>query len=586
MTSIDDLFKKPNLPSHKRKFEPLVDPDKVYKSVKLSLNGDTKGKGKATVQDEVDDDDQEAGPALPPDDEEDFGPDEDEEGRFFGSGVDKGTVAALDFLDSKESEPYADEKIESAWLRKTALNFEKKITKNAELRAKYETQPEKFMDSEGDLDADIKTLSILSEHPELYKEFAELGSAGSLVSLLAHENTDIAIAAIGIISELTDEDVEAEQEQWDSIVDVMLEADLMSLLLQNFERLDESIEEDRSGVYNSISILENLGSQTRISEKIVKESNVLKWLLDRTKLKETPVGQNKQYAAEVLAIFLQSSSPNRQRILELDAVDILLQLLSSYRKRDPEKDSAEEEFAENLFDSLTCLVDESSGKSKFVEAEGVELALIMLREAKWSKSRALRLLDHAAGGQHGAEVCEKIVDAAGLKTLFSMFMKKQDNFVTEHLLGIFGSLLRLLPGDSAPRIRTLAKFMEKDYEKIGKVIKLRRDYMNRIAAVDQQISRERANLDAEQKASMADVWFSQRLDAGLFCLQTIDVILAWLVAEDGGARERIMSLLAERDESLKDIKVTVQEQLHGFEGEKTEEEQMLSDMLETLIGFL
>ena len=78
------------------------------------------------------------------------------------------------------------------------------------------------MGSEADLDADIKALSILSEHPELYEDFAKLGCVSSLVSLLAHENTDIAIDAIEIISELTDEDVEASQTQWNTLVDSMV----------------------------------------------------------------------------------------------------------------------------------------------------------------------------------------------------------------------------------------------------------------------------------------------------------------------------------------------------------------------------
>lgn len=85
--------------------------------------------------------------------------------------------------------------------------------------------------------------------------------------------------------------------------------------------------------------------------------------------------------------------------MDIEAVDLFLQLLSAYRKRDPEKDSTEEEYAENLFDALTCTVQESDGKTKFVEAEGVELCLIMVKEANFSKGRALRLLDHACGGQ-------------------------------------------------------------------------------------------------------------------------------------------------------------------------------------------
>lgn len=78
------------------------------------------------------------------------------------------------------------------------------------------------MASEADLDTEIKGLSILSENPDLYEEFAKMGCVSSLVSLLSHENADIAIDAIQIISELTDEDVEAEQEQWDSLVNAMV----------------------------------------------------------------------------------------------------------------------------------------------------------------------------------------------------------------------------------------------------------------------------------------------------------------------------------------------------------------------------
>ena len=84
------------------------------------------------------------------------------------------------------------------------------------------------MGSEADLDADIKALSILSGHPNLYEEFAKLGCVSSLVSLLSHENTDIAIDTIEIISELTAEDVETEQAQWDALVDALVAFSLIA----------------------------------------------------------------------------------------------------------------------------------------------------------------------------------------------------------------------------------------------------------------------------------------------------------------------------------------------------------------------
>jgi len=112
--------------------------------------------------------------------------------------------------------------------------------------------------------------------------------------------------------------------------------------------------------------------------------------------------------------------------VELEGIDAFLQLLSAYRKLDPMKGSEEEEYVENVFDCVTCCVDEQEGKTKFLEAEGVELCLIMLKEGKMSRPRALRLLDHALGGADGAACCEKLVDAAGLKVIFTMFMKKVD----------------------------------------------------------------------------------------------------------------------------------------------------------------
>lgn len=170
--------------------------------------------------------------------------------------------------------------------------------------------------------------------------------------------------------------------------------------------------------------MENLASQTSHAEKIGQDAAILPWILSRIQQKEAAVSQNKQYAAEILAILLQSTPKNRTKFIELDGIDILLQLLSAYRKRDPAKDSDEEEYVENLFDALICLVEEDAGKEKFVEAEGVELALIMLKEGKFSKPRALRVLDHALGGVGGAPACERLVEAAGLKTVFGMFLKK------------------------------------------------------------------------------------------------------------------------------------------------------------------
>lgn len=507
---------------------------------------------------------------MPPDDDED---------RFFGGGITKQEAEILDYVDDVDAGA-APEKIDAGWLRKTALNFEKRINKNAELRAKFEDQPAKFIASEADLDADIKGLSILSEHPELYPDFVKTGCVASLVSLLAHENTDIAIDAIEIIGELTDEDVEAEEEQWNELVDALLEADLLGLLVSNFSRLNEDDEADRNGVYHAMGVMESLCSRASVAERVCKDDKLLKWLLQRIQRKEARITQNKQYAAEILAILAQASTKNRTQLSRQDSVDIMLQLIAPYRRRDPDKGGEEEEYMENLFESLTCLSDEETGKAKFLEAEGVELCLIMLKEGKKSKQPALRLLDHATGGTGGMEICQKVVEAGGLKTLFTLFMKTQDLRLIEHLLSIFASMLRFLPANSAERIRTLAKFVEKEYGKITKLMRIRRDYSSRMKREEEETKVDPEGMTEEDNVEL----LLRKIDAGLFTLQTVDLILAWLVAEDNGAKRKITQLLAERDEALGVIGATLKEQLEGLD--TTEENQDMRDMLGTLVEFV
>ncbi|KAF2794155.1 DUF1716-domain-containing protein [Melanomma pulvis-pyrius CBS 109.77] len=613
MTSIDDIFKRP-ASATKRKFENPSerDPTQAWKSVKISSGSDVKQSSYTSIAGDENDED-EAGPTLPPglDDE----PGDDEEGRFFGGGLDEDAKDAIDYLDGKDGEEaILEEQYDVSWLRKLSLNFEKKMTKNAALRAKHESDPTKFMASEADLDETIKGFSILSEHSELYAEFANSSAAASLVALLAHDNTDIAIGAIEIISELTDEDIVAEQGQWDVLVDAFMEADLLSLLISNFARFDESVAADTSGVYHSLSVIENLLSQPANTDLIGKESALLTWLLTRIQKPEKSTTQNKQYASEILSILTQSSTSNRRRVIEANGVELLLTNLAPYRRMDPQKESEEEEYMENLFGCLTSLVDESEGKVKFLEAEGVELCLLMVRDAKTSKSRALKVLDHACGyaespppaedaktngstssgrgkktmeeasPNNAAAVCEKFVESRGLKPLFSTFVKtkKHDPETTEHILGIFASLLRSLPGNSDQRFRVLAKFLEKDFEKITKLVSLRRDYASRVAAFDTKLEDQKKDLSKEEQEELELENIPTRLDEGLYCLERIDAILAWLIAEDDGAKKAVVKALAERDENLADLRRTLQAQLDGV----LEVEPAEREMLEALIGFL
>ena len=108
---------------------------------------------------------------------------------------------------------------------------------------------------------------------------------------------------------------------------------------------------------------------------------------------------------------------------------------------------------------------------------------------------------------------------------------------TTHTLGILSSLFTNLPSDSPARIRLLTKFVESNYEKTDKLLDIRTSAQARLAVVDHEIDAEKkALLEANEGVGNEeeDAWYLRRLDGGLYTLQTVDYILAWIVMEDDG----------------------------------------------------
>ena len=63
-----------------------------------------------------------------------------------------------------------------------------------------------------------------------------------------------------------------------------------------------------------------------LSSDIVANTKLLSWLLERVKGKEHD--ENRGYAAELLSILLQDSTPNRLAFSKADGVEVLLSVLS------------------------------------------------------------------------------------------------------------------------------------------------------------------------------------------------------------------------------------------------------------------
>lgn len=84
-------------------------------------------------------------------------------------------------------------------LKKLTLLFEKRTLKNQEMRIKFPDNPEKFMESEVELHEAIQELHVVATVPDLYPVLVQVNAINSLLELLSHENTDIAVAVVDLL---------------------------------------------------------------------------------------------------------------------------------------------------------------------------------------------------------------------------------------------------------------------------------------------------------------------------------------------------------------------------------------------------
>ncbi|SJX61351.1 uncharacterized protein SRS1_10343 [Sporisorium reilianum f. sp. reilianum] len=625
---VGKLFKLPELSSgavNKRKWNAPKPDDAATANTDAGPSEPSSSRPrKAARVDDEDQDDREDSPEV--EETHFFSDDDQEDGRFFGGGLTAEQQQILDIMDSGDPTPanQTTSVTDLPALRKQLLRFERAITKNAEMRVKHAHDPARFIDSEADLDAELKSLLVLTTQPvAFYSEFVKLGGAGSLVGLLSHENADIAAAAIEVVEELTDDDVldqagalsESENEEQDAgqqalaamneLVEALLHHSLLDLLVSNLsrfnDRLDPALPEDEAAaraveaendaqaIYHTLGAIENLvSSRAAVSEQLVSSTPFLSWALKRLADKGS-VDQNTNYAAELLAILLQSSAPNRAALgaakigteegEEESGIDVLLGILARYR-RTPPRGAEEQEFAENIVDALCSSLSDAANKQRFLAGEGVELMALLLKEKKYARPRAVKVLDHAASGAAGAAVCTRIVDASALTPLFAAFIHSTARRA-EHHLALFASLFTHLPSDSAQRIRLLAQFVAHDYARTDHLL----DVRDALAA--------RLDSPTLPSAGEEDAAYLVRLERGLYSLQLLDTVLAWLAMEDDACQEHVAVMLRRKGWAWKDVARTLRE-YRGYVGDEVAVEPerageaglMTREILDALIAYL
>ena len=433
-------------------------------------------------------------------------------------------------------------------LRRMVLAFERRYAANQTARLKHANEPDKFVDSEVDLDEEIKRMGTLAGYPELYPEFCRLNAVPSILALLSHENPDIACGALVLLNELTDADaVESSEEGGVALIQSVKDNGGYELIYASLERFgSETSVEDQAAVGNVLGIVENCADITRDAATDVTTAapKLLKWLLKRVGSKK-PTDNNKLAAAEVLAILVQTSDENKKRIGQLNGIDLLLRAVAPFKGKDP-ADEGEREVLENIFDALVAATMEADNKRAFVENEGLELMLMMMKSRRSCRTSAIKCVDYALTRCPAA--CERFVDILGLKTTFSVFMgkgfdklKKTSGLEAvqeeeERSVSVVSSLFLGLQRGTERHDRLCAKFVEDEHAKCDRLAELWAKYWNRVRAVDERLKNQTDDIELTE-----DDLYVERLGGGLYTLELLSLIFASMFATGhAGIRERLL----------------------------------------------
>lgn len=452
-----------------------------------------------------------------------------------------------DILAALEAEQSNFVALDEGQVKKLVTQLEKKTRVNREQRIKNPDDPQKFMESEIELDKAIQEMHSLASQPDLYGTFVEVNGVEILLQLLGHENTDIVCASLSLLRELTDDDVMNEGEDGAAeLIESLVSGSIITTLLSCVERLDESIKDEADGVHNALGVIDNMiGFRVEITEECVKHGFTV-WLLKRC-FQKGAFDANKMYASELLSVILQSSDDAKAKLTEkVDGIDILLRAIAVFKKNDPASVD-EREYMENLFNSLCAALMYPANLKKFLDGEGLQLMNLMLREKKQARQSALKVLNHATSGQEGVENCNKLVEMLGLRTIFPLFMrtpsktKRKDTTPDEHEEHVCTILSSLLAGCSENHHqRIVQKFVEHEHEKVDRAVELFLKYKEKVQRFElkkKRLSQEAGPLSSSEDDD-PDRDYLDKLDNGLYTLQRLALILGDVAVGVESARLR------------------------------------------------
>uniref|UniRef100_A0A672P108 Beta-catenin-like protein 1 n=1 Tax=Sinocyclocheilus grahami TaxID=75366 RepID=A0A672P108_SINGR len=371
----------------------------------------------------------------------------------------------------------------------------------------------------------------------------------------------ISIVVVDLLQELTDIDTLHESEEGaEVLIDALLEGQVVALMVQNMERLDETVKEEADGVYNTLGkekMAECFSKAVLCVRKTASGLSLQVWFWkDPAKM---PFDANKLYCSEILVF-----------------------------KRHNPTTAEEQEMMENLFDALCSCLMLPANRDRFLRGEGLQLMNLMLREKKMSRVSALKVLDYGMIGPEGSDNCHKFVDILGLRTIFPLFMKtpkkmKKVGISDKEHEGLLCSDALFSPAAAFSLFLCCSS--------VDRLMELHFKYLEAVQLADKRIEGEKHDMVRRGEIiddAMDDEFYLRRLDAGLFVLQLVCYIMVEICnAGVPQLQQRVHQILNLRGGSVKIVRHIMREYAENIGDGKSEEfkESEQKRILELLENF-
>jgi beta-catenin-like protein 1 len=255
------------------------------------------------------------------------------------------------------------------------------------------------------------------------------------------------------------------------------------------------------------------------------------------------------------------SSPPPPPSKFIEGVDIFLQSIGRYRKKQPSNDQ-QIEYLENACIALSsCIMFSTINLKHFVDLEGIPLVMYCEKNNVYSGCSALRLLDFSMEGDVPKRAAEEIVTSGLLKYLFPLFLGTRTpkpaiplknakakrswlhDIKTRTIRILYGLSLHLdhtSPEDGQERF--ISKFVEDNLKNCDRLVELLLEFDEKARKAEYKVFRSDIDesIGEEQVALTA---FDAKLKAGGDMCHRLAAIAAYVCAHSKRCHGRIISQL-------------------------------------------